>query len=51
MVLVLVFFVGYVAIVLDQPLRLHKTSSALLTGVLCWTVLALRRGASVASRV
>lgn len=49
--IVLVFVAGYLAIVLEQPLRLHKTSSALLTGVLCWTVLALRHGASVAPRV
>lgn len=34
----LVFIVGYAAIVFEHPLRINKTASALLTGVLCWVI-------------
>lgn len=40
-IIVAVFVVGYLAIVLEHPLRLNKSASALLTGVLCWSVAAL----------
>jgi len=36
--LIVVFVLGYLAIVLEAPLRLNKTSAALLMGVVCWTV-------------
>jgi Na+/H+ antiporter NhaD/arsenite permease-like protein len=35
--IVAIFFAGYVAIVLEQTLRLNKSAAALITGVLCWT--------------
>jgi Na+/H+ antiporter NhaD/arsenite permease-like protein len=35
---VAIFVLGYVAIVLEHPLRLNKAASALLAGGLCWTV-------------
>ena len=38
--IVLVFVVGYAAIAFEHPLQLNKTASALLTGVLCWTIYA-----------
>jgi Na+/H+ antiporter NhaD/arsenite permease-like protein len=38
---VLIFTIGYLAIVLEHPLNLNKTASALLTGVLCWLVMAV----------
>jgi Na+/H+ antiporter NhaD/arsenite permease-like protein len=38
MLLVALFAAGYLAIVLEQPLRLNKAASALVTGVVCWTV-------------
>src|ERR1044071_7092099 len=37
---VLVFLVGYLAIALEHPIRINKTATALLTGVLCWTIYA-----------
>jgi Na+/H+ antiporter NhaD/arsenite permease-like protein len=37
--LVAIFIIGYLAIVFEHPLNLNKASPALLTGVLCWTVL------------
>ncbi|MFM9075495.1 MAG: sodium:proton antiporter NhaD [Bacteroidota bacterium] len=37
MLVILVFVVGYIAIAFEHPIRVNKTASALLTGVLCWT--------------
>ena len=37
----IIFIVGYLAIALEHPLRVNKAASALITGVLCWTVYAL----------
>ena len=37
----LIFILGYVAITLEHPLKINKAASAMLTGVLCWTVYAL----------
>jgi len=34
----LVFIVGYAAIAFEHPLKINKTATALLTGVLCWVV-------------
>src|SRR6266567_2689056 len=38
---ILVFVVGYLAIAFEHPIKINKTASALLTGVLCWTLYAL----------
>lgn len=38
MLLVAIFVIGYLAIVFEHPLKLNKSASALLAGVLCWTV-------------
>ncbi len=40
-VIILIFVVGYLAIALEHPIKVNKTASALLTGVLCWTLYAL----------
>lgn len=39
--LVLIFIVGYLAIILEHPIRLNKAASAIITGMLCWTVYIL----------
>jgi Na+/H+ antiporter NhaD/arsenite permease-like protein len=39
--IVILFAVGYIAITLEHQINLNKTATALLTGVLCWTVYAL----------
>lgn len=39
--LLTVFIAGYIAIALEHPLRLNKAASALITGVLCWTIYIL----------
>jgi Na+/H+ antiporter NhaD/arsenite permease-like protein len=41
---ILIFVVGYLAIALEHPIKINKTASALLTGVLLWTVYALFSG-------
>lgn len=41
LVIILVFVAGYVCITLEHPLKVNKTASALLTGILCWTLFIL----------
>lgn len=36
-----IFILGYAAIALEHPIRINKAASAILAGVLCWTVYAL----------
>lgn len=36
--MIIVFVVGYLAIAFEHPLKLNKAASALITGVLCWTI-------------
>lgn len=38
---IIIFIVGYLAIAFEHPIKINKTASAMLTGVLCWTVYAL----------
>ena len=33
-----IFILGYAAIALEHPLKINKTATALLTGVLCWAI-------------
>ncbi len=40
-IIVILFIIGYIAIALEHPIKINKTASALLTGVLCWTLYAL----------
>src|SRR5687768_8353549 len=37
-----VFVLGYLAIAFEHPLKLNKAASALITGVLCWTIYMLQ---------
>src|SRR5919199_4321297 len=39
--LILVFVVGYVLIAIEHSIGINKTATALLTGVICWTIYAL----------
>lgn len=39
--IILVFVIGYAAIAFEHPIKINKTASALLTGVVCWTLFAL----------
>lgn len=40
--IIIIFVLGYVAIALEHPLKLNKAASALITGVLCWTLYILQ---------
>lgn len=42
LLLVLIFVFGYTAIALEHPLKINKAASALITGVLCWTIYILQ---------
>ncbi|MFT7419898.1 MAG: NhaD family Na+/H+ antiporter [Arcticibacterium sp.] len=39
-ILILIFVLGYIGIVMEHTISINKSSSALLTGALCWTVVA-----------
>jgi len=39
--IVIIFVVGYVLIALEHPIKINKTATALLTGVLCWALFVL----------
>lgn len=45
--IVLVFVLGYLAIAFEHPINVNKTASALVTGVLCWTLYALSSQESI----
>lgn len=40
-VITIIFLLGYSAIVFEEQTKINKTASALVTGVLCWTVYAV----------
>lgn len=39
--IIFVFVVGYIAIAVEHSINVNKTASALLTGVICWTLFIL----------
>ena len=41
LIIVAVFAIGYLLIALEHPIKINKTATALLTGVICWTLFAL----------
>ena len=41
---IIVFILGYLAITLEHPLKINKTATALVTGVLVWTLYAISKG-------
>jgi Na+/H+ antiporter NhaD/arsenite permease-like protein len=41
-IIIIVFILGYIAIAFEHPLKLNKAASALITGVLCWTIYMLQ---------
>ncbi len=45
--IVVIFCLGYAAIVFEHAIHIDKTASAILTGVLCWTVYILASGSFV----
>ena len=45
-VIIFIFILGYIAIAFEHPLKLDKAASALITGVLCWTIHMLQSESS-----
>lgn len=43
-ILVLIFIIGYAAIAFEHRIKLNKAASAILTGVLCWSIYVLSVG-------
>ena len=43
----LVFVIGYIAIVTEHNIHVDKTASAIMTGILCWTIYILASGSLV----
>jgi len=41
---IIIFILGYLAIAFEHPLHLNKAASALITGVLCWTIYVAQTG-------
>lgn len=41
LIISIIFILGYAAIALEHPLKINKAATALVTGVLCWSVFAL----------
>jgi len=39
--LLLVALIGYILVIFESPIRINKTITAILTGALCWVVLAV----------
>src|SRR5215212_6002446 len=37
-IIILIFILGYAAIAFEHTIRINKAATALITGVLCWTV-------------
>ncbi len=44
-VVIIIFVLGYLGIAFEHPLQLNKAASALITGVLCWTIYVLQSDA------
>ena len=41
LVLIILFVIGYLLITLEHPIKINKTATALITGVVCWAFYAL----------
>jgi Na+/H+ antiporter NhaD/arsenite permease-like protein len=39
--IIVVFVIGYICIALEHTIKINKTASAILTGVICWTLFAV----------
>ncbi len=44
LVILLIFIIGYLAIAFEHSLKVNKAASALITGVLCWTLHVFESG-------
>ena len=40
-IIIFIFIVGYICIALEHPIKIDKAGTAVVTGILCWTVFVL----------
>ena len=40
-ILLVLFVIGYIAITLEHSIQINKSATALITAVLCWTLIVL----------
>lgn len=45
--ILLIFISGYLMIALEHPIKINKTATALVTGVLCWTLFVISEPSAV----
>ncbi len=48
LLIIAIFVIGYAAIAFEHPIKINKTASALLTGVLCWVVYIMNSAGTAA---
>jgi Na+/H+ antiporter NhaD/arsenite permease-like protein len=48
--MIIVFILGYFFIAMEHPLKINKAASAILTGVICWTLLVFGKEAILAGQ-
>jgi Na+/H+ antiporter NhaD/arsenite permease-like protein len=46
-VVIIIFILGYLLIAFEHPIKINKSATAIVTGVLCWTVYAMSSSESV----
>lgn len=44
LLIIIIFFAGYAAITIEHSIKINKAATALLTGVLCWTIYIVGSG-------
>jgi Na+/H+ antiporter NhaD/arsenite permease-like protein len=44
---IIIFVIGYLLIALEHPVKVNKSATAIITGVLCWTVYAVMDASSI----
>ena len=44
---IIIFVIGYLLIALEHPVKVNKSATAIITGVLCWTVYAVMDSGSI----
>ena len=44
---IIIFVIGYLLIAFEHPIKINKSATAIVTGVLCWTIYALFSEASI----
>ena len=38
--IIIIFIIGYILIAFEHPIKINKSATAILTGVLCWAIYA-----------